>query len=141
MTCQYDHAHDLEQQHRFEDEFQTIIDRAYETEMGCELVSALQKTLAGVIAADVIANGGGEERIHGIAAGVAEYIVQVHGQMEKQADETEADRSDANIDSRGGANDDGSRRRRERQGCIPRYVRKGVRELMRRQRIESPQIG
>ena len=91
MTCTYEHNHDREQQHRFEDEIQTIIDRAYESERVCELASALQKTLAGVIAADVITNGGGEERIHDIAAGVAEYIVQVHAQLEKQADE-DADR-------------------------------------------------
>ena len=91
MTCTYEHNHDREQQHRFEDEIQTIIERAYDTEKVCELVSALQKGLAGMIALDVIENGGGKERIHGIAAGVAEYIIQVHAPSEKQADE-DADR-------------------------------------------------
>ena len=70
-----------------------MIDRAYETEKVCELVSALQKTLAGVIGADVITNGGGWKSIRRIATGVAEYIVQVHAQLEKQADE-DADHSD-----------------------------------------------
>jgi hypothetical protein len=60
MTCNHDH--DREQQQRFEDDIQSMIDRAYETEKVCELVSALQKTLAGVLACDAIANGGGNER-------------------------------------------------------------------------------
>ena len=57
------------------------VDQAYDKEKVCELVSALPKGLAGVLACDVVENGGGKERICGIAQGIADYIVEVHAQL------------------------------------------------------------
>ena len=87
MTCDHQHDHDLEQQAVFEQDLQAIIDRAYDKEKVCELVSALQKGLAGVLACDVVENGGGKERIRGIAQGIADYIVEVHAQLAEGAKE------------------------------------------------------
>ena len=81
MTCDHQHDHDREQQAVFEQDIQAIIDQAYDKEKVCELVSALQKGLAGVLACDVIENGGGKELIGGIAQGIAAYIVEVHAQL------------------------------------------------------------
>ena len=81
MICNHQHDHDREQQALFEQDIQAIIDQAYDKEKVCELVSALQKGLAGVLACDVIENGGGKERICGIAQGIADYIIAVHAQL------------------------------------------------------------
>jgi hypothetical protein len=90
ITCGQDHAHDREQQQLFEQELQAIIDRAYDTHHVCELVSALQKGLAGVIATDIIDTGGSKERMQAIAADVARYIIQAYEQWEgEHADDAE----------------------------------------------------
>jgi hypothetical protein len=65
----------------FEQNIQATVDQAYDKEKVCELVSALQNGLAGVLACDVIENGGGKERICGAAQGIADYIVEVHAQL------------------------------------------------------------
>jgi hypothetical protein len=74
--------HDREQQHTFEAEIEPIVDRADELGKVWELVSALQKMMAGVIATEVIEEGGDAERVRTIAADVASYIISVHAQVE-----------------------------------------------------------
>jgi hypothetical protein len=119
ITCGQDHAHDREQQQLFEQELQAIIDRAYDTHHVCELVTALQKGLAGVIATDIIDTGGSKERMQAIAADVARYMIQVYEQLQESMRTTPS--AQPPIESRT------SKQRRTfrsyaQSGCAPSYL-------------------